>query len=156
MCYHKAIKSNQLCGRERGAALFISLVMLMLITMLSVTAFRTSTVEEQISGMRRADTAYLESATRIMELAQKAVEIYRRANSWEKREILDHLVSNTAVRDKTVCLKLRKPFDSWSKLAAAANSGNARSEWYPQLNNFRTAVIASLGAPTSIDRSRDI
>ncbi len=64
-----------------------------------------------------------------MELAQGAVETYRKADRWEKRKILDHIVSSAQVRDKRIHLNLQKPFNSWCKLAVAVNSGVPSSGW---------------------------
>ena len=93
--------------------------------------FRQKEIEEELAQSRRADTEYLESATRIMELAQGAVETYRKADRWEKRKILDNIVSSAQVRDKRIHLNLQKPFNSWCKLAVAVNSGVPSSGWYP-------------------------
>ncbi len=72
---------------------------------------RHSKILEQMEEHRQAGGNYLESANRILELAQKAYSLYVEQDSFEKRKLLDLLLSNSILRDGEIISELRKPFN---------------------------------------------
>jgi len=71
-CARNKCKGNRARSRQRGVTLVMSLIFLLLLTILGVTAISTSTLQEKMSGnLRDQDVAFqaAESALRFGELA---------------------------------------------------------------------------------------
>ncbi len=74
---------------------------------------------------QKADTHYLEQATLILELAKKAPVLFKRANVEQKRKFVGLLFSNCFLKDGSIDLQLKSPFD---RILDSSKSGN----WRPQ------------------------
>ena len=70
-------------------------------------------LERQVQSHRRAteDQSHLENGARILELAGKAHELYRKQNPGEKRRLLEFLVSNCTWKDQQLSAEYRQPFN---------------------------------------------
>lgn len=67
--------------------------------------------------------AVLVTAKKILELAQKAPELYLRQTPEKRREFLDKILSNPILDGVTVRYELKKPFSILSKMAQVSNWG---------------------------------
>lgn len=60
--------------RQRGAALIVALVMLLVLTLIAVTASRTSTLQERMAGNLRQSSLAFEAAEATLRVGEKWVE----------------------------------------------------------------------------------
>lgn len=86
--------------------------------------------EEQSDVLRKIEThqaankSYLEDGARILDLASRAAELYDRQPLFEKRRLLDFVLSNSLYVDGAIEPKFRKPFD----LIAVASRQNQKEK----------------------------
>jgi DNA invertase Pin-like site-specific DNA recombinase len=102
---------------------------------------RAIEIQNEIGAHKTASSNHLDDAMRILELAQRAHDLYQRQqNNHERRKLIDSYVSKVVISDRRAVLNLREPFLTLSKLAIAASSGVATKRWYArqELNLFRT------------------
>ncbi len=59
-------------------------------------------IEDQLKALRAANTSYLEEGVRLMELAERAAELFRTMNGQEKREMISLVLSNPRIADGSV------------------------------------------------------
>ena len=96
----------------------------------SVWRSRQVEIQNEINAHHKADMSYLEEASRVLDLSQRAHEIYRRdADNFNRRKLVDLVVSKVVISEGRAVSNLREPFSTLSKLAVAANSGNGRPSW---------------------------
>ncbi len=89
-------------------------------------------ITARMAALDVADSGYIESAERVLELSQRAYSLYVAQNRAEQRKLLDLLLSNCTLRDGAVRCDLRKPFD----LIA---DGVAEEERLPRRGRFKRA-----------------
>jgi hypothetical protein len=88
-------------------------------------------LQNGIRAHQSANVTYLDQAERILDLAQRAHSLYQKQdNNYERRKLIDTIISKVVISDRRTVLKLREPFGTLSKLAFAAKSGKSRSGWY--------------------------
>jgi site-specific DNA recombinase len=75
----------------------------------------------KLLAIHRADTHYLENANAILELANKAIRLYKKQNAHEKRRLVDILVANCSYKDEKLDVELKPVFN---EIAKTAKSGN--------------------------------
>lgn len=68
-------------------------------------------VRERLAAHKEADRQYLEFGLRLFELAQNAYSSYLRRSPSEKRQMLNFLLSNCAMKDGALVPTYRQPFD---------------------------------------------
>ena len=51
------------------------------------------------------------TATVILDLANRAYEIFQKADSMEKRQLINYVFQNCTLKDKKLSYKLKSPFD---------------------------------------------
>ena len=73
---------------------------------------------------QKADTNYLENANLIIELARKAVYLFKKQDAEQKRKLVNLIVSNSTYKGEKLDITLRAPFDVIMK---SKESGN----WLP-------------------------
>jgi len=61
---------------------------------------------------QKTDNSYLQNAEMIMELAEKAYDLFLRQDSRERRKLVNLLYSNSSFDGKSLQFTLRKPFDT--------------------------------------------
>lgn len=61
-------------SRQRGAVLMISLIMLLLLTIIGITAMQTTTMEEKMAGNTRDQTVAFEAASAALRDAESYIE----------------------------------------------------------------------------------
>lgn len=83
---------------------------------------------EEISRHHKANKVYYEEGIKILELAQGVYNLWVKQNSFEKRKLLDFVVSNVQVNNVSLYPLYRKPFDL---IAQAVKTGG----WLPGLDS---------------------
>ena len=75
----------------------------------------------RLLAFQQADTHYLENANLILELAQKAVSLFKKQEPAQKRRLIDILVSNCSYKDEKIDLELKPIFNEICKTAKTRN-----------------------------------
>lgn len=73
---------------------------------------------EQIQLHERADRSYLAEGADLLELVQRMITLYEKQESFEKRKLLNFVVSNSVWKDGQLTVKFKKPFDLLAKTIA--------------------------------------
>lgn len=89
---------------------------------------------------QEANQVYLEEGLRVLELARRAAELFKRQPASEKRRLLDFVLSNCSWKDGKLTATFRQPFDiiagtvaNDQAARAAELASTARSEIWLQL-----------------------
>ena len=91
---------------------------------------RQTELQVEIQAHQKADVDYLQLASRVLDLTQRAYDLYtRQQDNFEKRKLVDLMVSKVVVSDHQFVSNLREPFFTLSKLALAAVSRQNRPKW---------------------------
>lgn len=94
---------------------------------------RLAKVREELRGLEGAHDLYLSDANRILDLGQRAYDIYMgQTDNFERRKLLDELVSKVVIRDRMALSNLKEPFQTLAKVASVATSGSDDPAWYPR------------------------
>jgi len=72
-------------------------------------------IEHEIKAHRNANLNYYETGTQILELANRAYDLYLKQERHEQRKLLDTILSNCTFYRGTLCPTYRKPFDILAK-----------------------------------------
>ena len=96
-------------------------------------------IRHKIEIHENANCCYIEEDVRILELANRAWELYEKQEMAEKRRLLDYVFSNSTWRDGKLTPTYRKPFDLISeavltqgKLTGGKFDETAKNEiWLP-------------------------
>ncbi len=72
-------------------------------------------IESQIAIHRNANKEYLDLGFKILELANSATDLFLSRNNYERRKLLDVLLSNCSIFDAILYPTYRKPFDILAK-----------------------------------------
>ena len=70
----------------------------------------------RIKAFDKVNTSYLEEGVKLMELAEKAPQLFKLMNMSEKKEIVNLVLSNSQVKDGTVQYYYRKPFSVFANV----------------------------------------
>jgi site-specific DNA recombinase len=73
-----------------------------------------------------ANQTYLEEGLRVLELANRAAELFKKQPASEKRRLLDFMLSNCAWKDGKLTATFRQPFDIIA--GTVANDRGAKAE----------------------------
>jgi hypothetical protein len=73
--------------------------------------------------VREGDTHYLKSARIVLELSNKAYDLFLKQDSSEKRKLVNILLSNSSFDGTTLEFNLRSPFDTVMECKKSANWG---------------------------------
>jgi len=68
-------------------------------------------LQAEVEQHRRADHAHVDDGVRLLELAQRAEELFLSQEPQEKRRLLNLVVSNSTWQEGELTVELRKPFD---------------------------------------------
>lgn len=79
----------------------------------------------------KADKEFYVTASRILELANRAAEIFESSKAEQKRQLLQFLLQNSTLDGKKVDFTLKKPFD-------AILTASKTEDWLPSPNRTRT------------------
>ncbi len=72
---------------------------------------RQEMLERQISAHNTADRTYLQQGIQMLELANRAYDLYLQQSHEERAKLLHFLLSNAVLKDGNLCPTYRKPFD---------------------------------------------
>jgi site-specific DNA recombinase len=72
---------------------------------------RQETLERQIHAHNTADRTYLQQGIQLLELANRAYDLYMKQPHEERARLLQFLLSNASLKDGSLCFTYRKPFD---------------------------------------------
>ena len=97
-------------------------------------------IREKIGCHERANTAYPEEGSKIIELAQTLANTWSNADLHLKNEILRFALSNSVWKDGVLIPQFRQPFDTIAdmrreyneKRVAFTSKNDPRSVWYSQ------------------------
>lgn len=64
----------------------------------------------QLDEHTKADESYYITASTVFNLAKDALELFESSEVPEKRAILNYILSNYTVNEKTPCITMRSPF----------------------------------------------
>ena len=70
--------------------------------------------------------------SQIIELAKDAYDLYLQQTNYERRTLLDQVLSNCTIDDGTLCVTYRKPFD----LFANGDETEIKRGWLYEFRNF--------------------
>lgn len=91
---------------------------------------RQAELQIELQAHESANVSYLQEASRILELAHKAHDLYvRTQDHFERRKLLDLIVSKVVISGGRAVSNLREPLPALVKLASGSGSGNDRSRW---------------------------
>ncbi len=76
----------------------------------------------EIAVLQAADQSYMEEGIRILELANRAQELYLRQEASERRELLGFVLSNCILKDGQLTAKFKQPFDLITESSIAVES----------------------------------
>lgn len=79
-----------------------------------------------------ADENYYIEAGKLLELANKAYELFQSSEDEEKRELLEYLLRNSKMDGEKILPELKMPFD-------AIITANKTQNWLTKWNDFRIA-----------------
>lgn len=80
----------------------------------------------QLGERQKTDVSYLKNASLILELAAKAVKLFKNANYDQKRRFAQQLFSNCLLKDGKIDLELRLPYNM---IVESGKTGNWRPQW---------------------------
>lgn len=72
-------------------------------------------IRRKVEQHENANTSYIEAGVHILELSNRAWELYQKQDMAEKRRLLDHVFSNSSYADGKLTPNYRKPFNLISK-----------------------------------------
>jgi DNA invertase Pin-like site-specific DNA recombinase len=97
-------------------------------------------IQQAIADHRQADQSYMEEGAMLLELANRAVDLFEQQAPREKRRLLDFVVSNCTWANGRLTVEFRQPFDllavtneAWRKEKATGGVSSGLSEkWLPE------------------------
>jgi len=98
-----------------------------------------------IEQHQKANKSYFDEGIRILELARKASELFKKQSPQEKRRLLNFVLSNSSWKDGKISVTYRQPFDIIAKATAIekeketdeAVSGGHFENWLPISHQYR-------------------
>ncbi len=96
---------------------------------------KESDLIEQLQGHSKADEAFLISSSYVLELANKADELFEKSQDRQKNELLRFVLANASVEGEKLVYKLKTPF-------AGIVLCNETNDWLPHDITARTLVDA--------------
>jgi len=87
-------------------------------------------IQTKLKNLQKADTDYYTTATCLLNLANKAPNLFKRSEPDIKRQVIKLVLQNCTVNNVSLYATYRSPFDIFAK-------GASRSKWLPVLDEFR-------------------
>ena len=85
----------------------------------------------QMEEHSNADENFYLNASRVLDLANRALEIFESSEVTEKRALLNFLLQNPVLEEKNLVFTLKTPFDSILECSKT-------QDWLPLWDTFRT------------------
>ncbi|MCL4382333.1 hypothetical protein M1545_00910 [Patescibacteria group bacterium] len=79
----------------------------------------------QLEEHNNADSNYYVEAEKVLDVTQRAYEIFKSSEEEEKREFLQYMLQNSVLKGRKLELTLQKPFDEILEYAS-------RQLWLPR------------------------
>ena len=103
-------------------------------------------IQQAIADHQGADQSYMEEGVMLLELANRAVDLFEKQLPREKRRLLDFVLTNCTWANGKLTVEFRQPFgllavtnEAWRKeKAAGAVSSGLSEKWLPVQNPSRT------------------
>ncbi|MFC1727070.1 hypothetical protein ACFL0Y_00940 [Patescibacteria group bacterium] len=95
-----------------------------------------------------ADENYFVKASKLLELAHKAHELFEKADAHQKRELLFYLFQNSQMDGKKLIPSLKMPFD-------AILEANKTKDWLPSPRINLTEIIKVFQNVAIIEQNRE-
>ena len=73
------------------------------------------TIEEKLKNLRQTDEEYFLNASYLLNLANKAPEIFKSSKVEVKRQLIKLVLWNPTIRDVTLNTSIRKPFSLFAE-----------------------------------------
>jgi len=83
----------------------------------------------------KADENFYLTASKVLDLASRALQIFESSEVTEKRALLNFLLQNPVLSGRNLLFKLKSPFD------AIAQCGKTQ-DWLPSLDEFRNFLLS--------------
>jgi site-specific DNA recombinase len=104
----------------------------------------------KVEQHQHANQTYLDEGVRLLELAQRATNLYEKQEMREKRRLLDFVFSNSTWKDGCLIPTYRKPFDMLAvtneayhkEKAAREDSDGLFTIWLPLLDTLCNELTA--------------
>jgi hypothetical protein len=118
---------------------------------------------QNLEQHQSANQNYLEQGVEILELADRAADLFENQPASEKRRLLDFVLSNSFWGDGELTVEFRQPFDLIAVGAtelkqmkvAGADSDDLHQVMYTWVDTFRTANVSNPGQLREILRLSD-
>lgn len=91
----------------------------------------------ELESHQKADDTFLMSASYLLELAQRAVELFERSQPAQKCQLLKLVLANCKAEGEKLIFNLKAPFEA---LRCAKETQN----WLPLVDKFRTVNWSAL------------
>lgn len=89
-------------------------------------------IEAAVKSHRESNRSYFELGSQIIDMVRQASDLFEKQDNYERRRLVDTLVSQCTYSDETLCVTYRKPF---SFFAEGARIKNKRG-WLYEFRNF--------------------
>jgi hypothetical protein len=89
----------------------------------------------KLNAQQKANKSYYESGVKLIELSNRAYELYEKQNMKEKQKLLKILLSNSKMQGNTVDFVLKMPF---SLIVETKKS----KHWLGTVEHFRTFLVS--------------
>jgi len=83
----------------------------------------------------KADENFYLTASKVLDLASRALQIFESSEVTEKRALLNFLLQNPVLSGRNLLFKLKSPFD------VIAQCGKTQ-DWLPSLDEFRNFLLS--------------
>ena len=109
-------------------------------------------VRQNLAQHEHANQSYLQEGVEILELANRAAELFEKQSASEKRRLLDFVLSNSTWGNGELTVEFCQPFDLIAlgatelkqKKAAGLNSDDLHQLKYTWVDAFRTSLISNI------------
>lgn len=91
-------------------------------------------IRHKLASMQGADEEYYVTAERLLDLANRAYDLFKRSEPEQKRQLLSFILQNCTLKGRELVYELKKPFDS---ILACSKS----QTWLRTVEVIRTIVV---------------
>ncbi len=85
----------------------------------------------QIKDHQDAEQSYFEEGSKLLELTQRAYELFEKQDARERRQFLGYLLSNCIWKEGELSATFRQPFDLIAEMSQASKAENIPDEVFP-------------------------
>ena len=113
---------------------------------------KESDLLQQLQGHSKADEAFLISSSYVLELANRAEELFEKSQARQKNELLRFVLANASVEGEKLVYKLKNPF---AAIVLCNETGNwlGRRDSNPRMHGPKPCALPLGDAPTNTQHS---